>query len=108
MRFLLCFLLVFLFARPADIAQAADVACAVTSTTVSAAKNRIRLALQNKSDVEICLNLQGGVATIAGALCLDAGQDLLYDEQRGMPREAITCIHAGTGTKILGIEEKLQ
>ncbi len=74
---------------------------ATASTTVLAAKvDRKYLFLQNTSDTVMHCRVDGGVAVVGSGIYLTAlGGGIVYDNI--VPDGAITCIHAGSGSKTI-------
>lgn len=83
--------------------------CTTASTTVLAAPATERkwLFLQNKSDTNMNVTVDGDTATTAVGVILYAnGGAKWWDVPGTIPQIEVKCIHGGAGNKSLYIEEK--
>lgn len=104
---------VFLFLLPCPLGAATldgpTVNCTTASTTVLAAPSTERkwLFLQNKSDTDMNVTVDGDTATTAVGFLLKANVGAKWWDVPGtIPQGDIKCIHGGAGNKSLYIEEK--
>lgn len=81
----------------------AAISCATSSTSVTTASaSRVYLLLENWSNTDICVNVNGAAAVDGEGICLKAdGGAVWWDVRATMPLAAVNCIHGGTGTKTL-------
>jgi hypothetical protein len=100
-------LLLLLAGPPGDAAAAGmthlTIAVGTASTLVlPASPSRTYLMLVNDSDTKIYCNLTGSAAALNTGVPLAAnGGWLLSDLEPSVPRTAVSCLQAGTGTKQL-------
>ena len=108
--FLLLLLAVPVHAADVKIGSPTAVSVAVTSTAVTTRATRAILILQNASDTAIWCNLSGGAAVVGEGIGLDQqpaasrpGGAAFFDI--AVPTGTINCIHGGSGTKTILINE---
>ena len=110
MKLLLAAILLALFALASNVAAQnidiidSSVNVTTSSTTILAApayQPRL-IYVQNDSDTVIYCNLRGNAAVLNAGTRLNAnGGFFFFDAPGTVPRTAITCIHGGTGNKLV-------